>query len=83
MSNQTERRAEARHRTLKGGLIAFNGGRSTIDCKVRNLSPIGARLDVAAVMGIPDTFELAFGGQIVACRVIWRKLQELGVEFVR
>ncbi len=83
MSNQAERRAEVRHRTLKGGLIAFNGGRSTIDCRVRNLSPIGAKLEVDTILGIPDTFDLASGGETLACRVIWRKLRELGVEFVR
>lgn len=83
MPEQTDRRAEIRHRTLKGGLIAFNGGRSTIDCRVRNLSPIGARLEVTTVLGIPDTFELALGGEILACRVIWRKLSELGIEFAR
>ncbi len=83
MVDETERRAEVRHRTLKGGLIVFNGGRSTIDCRVRNLSPIGAKLEVAAILGIPDSFELAFGGETLACRVIWRTLRELGVEFAR
>src|ERR1043165_519975 len=33
-----ERRAIQRSRTLLGGKIVFNGGRSAFDCKVRNLT---------------------------------------------
>lgn len=42
-----ERRAVPRMRTLKGGTIVFNraGG---IDCRVRNVSPNGACLEVAS-----------------------------------
>src|ERR1035441_4489389 len=52
-----ERRQVPRHRTLKAGSIAFNrdGG---VDCRVRNLSPAGACLEVASQIGIPDDFVL-------------------------
>ena len=84
MSDTTEKRATERRRTLKGGRIIFNGGRSTIDCKVRNLSAQGARLEVPSVVGIPNTFDLQVGGDgLQGCRVAWRTLKELGVEFVR
>ena len=43
-----EKRASYRHRVLKQGTIAFRGG-GKIDCVVRNLSPGGARLEVATV----------------------------------
>ena len=54
---QEERRKIARHRTLKAGSISFNraGG---IDCRVRNLSPAGACLEVASQLGVPDDFVL-------------------------
>jgi hypothetical protein len=79
---QIENRLVPRHRTLKGGRIVFNAGRSTIDCTVRNLSGKGAKLLVSSVVGIPDTFDLLLDGHTrQPCRVIWRTLKELGVEF--
>lgn len=81
-SPDSENRQTQRRTTLKGGRIVFNAGRSTIDCKVRNLSPRGAKLQVASVVGIPDTFDLVLEGTSgQPCRVAWRTLKELGVEF--
>lgn len=77
-----ERRGALRHRTLKGGLIHFNDGRSTITCMVRNLSEHGARLRVESVIGIPDEFVLGLEhGARMAARVVWRRGNELGITF--
>jgi hypothetical protein len=78
-----ERRKQLRHRTLKSGLIAFNHA-STIECRVRNLSSIGACLEVAGPLGIPDEFLLLLDRNQLRknCRVIWRRSTRLGVEFV-
>jgi hypothetical protein len=77
-----ERRKVARHRTLKAGSIAFNraGG---IDCRVRNLSPSGACLEVANQVGIPDDFVLVVEHEHLTqpCHVIWRSGTRLGVAF--
>lgn len=81
-SPQTENRFAQRRTTLKAGRIVFNAGRSTIDATVRNLSGKGAKLQVSSVVGIPDTFDLLLDGHArQPCRVIWRTLKELGVEF--
>ena len=81
-TSQTDNRLAQRRTTLKGGRIVFNAGRSTIDATVRNLSPKGAKLQVSSVVGIPDTFDLLLGGHSrQPCRVVWRTLKELGVEF--
>jgi hypothetical protein len=78
----TENREIQRRTTLKGGRIVFNAGRSTIDCTVRNLSAKGAKLLVSSVVGIPDNFDLMLDGHSrQPCRVVWRTLKELGVEF--
>ncbi|MFD1944460.1 PilZ domain-containing protein [Paradevosia shaoguanensis] len=77
-----ERRQTQRHRTLKGASIVFNGGRSAIDCTVRNLSDAGANLRVTSILGIPDNFTLQMSDKTTrACRVVWRKAAELGVVF--
>ncbi len=77
-----ERRKLGRHRTLKAGSITFNraGG---IDCRVRNLSPIGACLEVASQLGIPDDFVLVIDADHLKqhCHVIWRTATRLGVAF--
>jgi hypothetical protein len=79
---EVERRKLPRHRTLKAGLIAFNSA-ATIECRVRNLSEIGACLEVASQVGIPDEFMLVVEHEQLKkkCRVIWRKPDRLGVEF--
>jgi hypothetical protein len=79
---EEERRGSIRHRTLKGGKIAMNEGFSTIDCTVRNLSPTGALLRVASVVGIPDAFQLVMSdGQKFDCVVQRRTATDIGVSF--
>ncbi|WP_375458328.1 PilZ domain-containing protein [uncultured Enterovirga sp.] len=78
-----EHRRAQRHRTLKGAHIVFNGGASTIDCMVRDLSETGARLKIASPVGIPDQFMLSLdSGEPHQCRVVWRRAKEIGVTFV-
>jgi PilZ domain len=77
-----ERRKIQRHRTLKSGCISFNRD-AGIDCRVRNLSPAGACLEVASQVGIPDDFTLVVESDQVhaPCHVIWRTATRIGVEF--
>jgi hypothetical protein len=77
-----ERCKAPRHRALKAGSISFNraGG---IDCRVRNISPAGACLEVASQIGIPDDFVLMVESDHLQqpCHVIWRTATRMGVEF--
>ena len=77
-----ERRKVQRHRTFKAGHINFNRAGS-IDCRVRNLSPAGACLEVASQVGIPDQFELWIESDHLhqPCHVIWRTATRMGVAF--
>ena len=77
-----ERRKVQRHRTLKAGSISFNRA-AGVDCRVRNLSPAGACLEVASQIGIPDEFVLVVAADHVKapCHVVWRTATRLGVEF--
>jgi len=79
-----EHRKFPRRRTLKGGRIVFNQGRSTINCMIRDLSPAGARLEVTSSVGIDDEFTLAFddGSRVQGCVVRRRSVTSLGVEFL-
>ncbi len=77
-----EQRDMARRRVLKPAKIAF-GRAGIIDCTLRNISDSGACLQVASPIGIPDTFNLLLdaGKTTRACRVLWRKDRQIGVEF--
>ena len=77
-----ERRRLQRLRALKAGTISFNraGG---INCRLRNMSPAGACLEVTSQVGIPDNFVLVVSYDKISqtCHVIWRSDTRLGVEF--
>ena len=77
-----ERRKLQRGRTLKAGTISFNraGG---IDCRVRNMSPGGACLEVSSQVDVPNDFVLVVGYDkfMQTCHVVWRSDTRLGVEF--
>jgi PilZ domain len=77
-----EKRRAQRHRALKSGSIRFNSDAS-IDCRVRNFSTVGACLEVASQIGIPDEFMLVIEHDHLkqSCHVIWRTATRLGVEF--
>ena len=77
----SEQRDKARRRVLKSGTIEF--GSYTIECTIRNLSDIGAALDVTSAVGIPDHFTLLLHAERVrkSCRVAWRKEKRIAVKF--
>ena len=77
-----EKRKAPRHRTLKAGNIRFNRA-AGIDCRVRNLSPAGACLEIASQFGIPEDFVLVIDADHLSrpCHVIWRTATRMGVAF--
>lgn len=76
-----ERRAQPRQRVFKAGTIEFDG--VGIDCTIRNLSAIGAGLEVASPAGIPHEITLNIRTREVRqhCYVVWRKEKHIGVAF--
>jgi hypothetical protein len=78
-----ERRKSPRNRTLKAGSIMFHRNNGGVDCWVRDLSPAGARLEVASQIDVPDNFVLwiEFDDLALPCHVIWRTVTRLGVKF--
>ena len=76
-----EKRMTPRHKVFKAGTIEFHGG--GVDCTVRNLSKIGAALDVASPLGIPEDITLVIPVDHLKqhCHVVWRKEKRIGVAF--
>ncbi len=78
-----ERRHAQRTRTLKAGKVEIDHRNPVLDCIVRNLSTHGALLLVPS-MAVPDEFVLTLGATRTRhdCRVVWRAIDRVGVEFV-
>ncbi len=83
MLNQDGRRAE-RIKSLLRAQISFNNHLSTVDCVIKNISPLGAKLLVNEAMSVPDQFELHVPrrGRTYVARMVWRDPEAVGVEFV-
>ena len=77
-----EKRVEPRHRVLKRGTLAFNGG-GGLDCMVRNISSSGARIDISNPVGIPEKFMLVIEADqfMRRCHTVWSSEQRIGVAF--
>jgi hypothetical protein len=77
---QSERRAAMRARLLKGGKIIV--GKGIIPCTVRNISDIGACLQLSTTVGVPASFGFVMAeSEARACRVVWRTETRLGIHF--
>ncbi len=79
-----ERRRTQRIRVLKQAYIIFNNRRSTLTCRIRDISSDGCRLKLANTSMVPEEFIIYFptDGRERPCRVAWRGLGQLGVKFL-
>ena len=77
-----ERRGAAARRTaLKSCRIVYPGG--SVECRVRNISDGGARLELSGQQLLPHSFELHITGMPVrTCSLRWAKDNLVGVQFV-
>ena len=81
-SPQSNRR-EDRRTILKGAKVVFNNGKGVLVCRVRDLSPGGARLEFPPRQALPDSFDLHVTGQPVRhCERRWTRNNIVGVRFV-
>lgn len=77
------RRRNRRDRVLFRGKIALDDGFSTIDCVIRDLSPLGARVTVEDHAVIPRTLSLTVIDTGRTFRAVrrWQRGQSIGLEF--
>ena len=78
-----ERRKFARARVIKSAKLVV-GTSSVVDCVVRNLTNTGARVEVPNTAALPENLVLTFDGgrSMRSCRLVWRTVNETGVEFL-
>src|SRR5438309_3573242 len=79
-----EARRSERLRSLLRARIIFNGGNSTIECLIRNVSADGMRLQLAESLSVPGEFDLEVPhkGRSYRARLVWRGDGMIGVAFV-
>ena len=81
----SESRKFRRHRTFKAGKIILNNRCSVIDCKVKDRSFRGAKLDVQGWTELPNQFELQMlpESRTLPVRLVWQRGNAAGVNFSR
>ncbi len=78
-----KRRGQDRRTILKGAKVVFNGGKSVLVCRVRDLSAGGARLEFPPRTTLPEKFELhVTGSPMQRCELRWFKRNIAGVQFL-
>ncbi len=79
-----DRRRDRRARVLHGARIDFVEQPITIDCRVRDLSSHGARLETEHADHLPQQFSVAVDDtdETAIAKRIWTKDGEVGVVFV-
>jgi hypothetical protein len=76
-----EKRVTPRHRVLKSAFIVISEKAPKLECTVRNISELGAALQVSTTVGIPPHFDVIVDGVRHRCRSIWRTDTKIGVAF--
>lgn len=77
------RRGQDRRTVIKGAKVVFNNGRSVMVCRVRDLSPSGARLEFPPRQALPEAFELhVTGSPVRRCERRWVRKNIVGVRFL-
>ena len=72
-------RAAPRRSVLKGAYLVWDNS-PAYACLVRNISDTGACLQVNDP--VPNGFTLILNDIRRACRVVWRKQNRIGIEFI-
>ncbi len=79
-----ETRKVERARAILGAHIIFNNRNSTIDCQIRNISRVGAKLVLSSSVTLPEEFDIDVPqkGKTYRARLCWRDEDSAGIEFV-
>ena len=83
--NSADQRREVRQRSFLGAKLVYGDGAFTVDCVVRNLSAIGARVKLPEGQAVPAQvyFLEMRSGVAYEARVAWKHHPEIGLEFTR
>ena len=79
----SNRREQMRRTVIKGARIVYNERKSTLDCRIRDMSEEGARIDLMTQQLLPHEFELQMAGTPARrCGLCWARGTFIGVRFL-
>jgi hypothetical protein len=83
-SKPVEARRSMRVRTFLHARIRYGDGAISTECTVNQLSEVGARINIASSVALPDVFEIAVPQRGISRRakLIWRKDDQVAVDFL-
>ncbi|MEL7273421.1 MAG: PilZ domain-containing protein [Pseudomonadota bacterium] len=69
----------------KSATISVDGADRILPCTVRDISKTGARVSITNPAAVPQTLLLIIRSEnlVARARVVWRKVNEIGVQFLR
>ena len=78
-----ERRRSERRKLLRTATVTYEGLRWPMPCVLLDISQNGARLSMPA-QDFPDEFQLLVESEALSrrCLVVWRRGDEVGVDFL-
>lgn len=81
--NVDNKRQSERARSFLRGEIVHSNGASRTECTIRDISEVGARIQVPRSVTLPEYFELSIPqkGRHERAKIIWIKDGEIGVVF--
>jgi hypothetical protein len=82
-SRSPEARRSKRTRTFLQARISYGDGAISAECTVNQLSDVGARINIAGSIALPDAFDIVIPqkGTSRRARLIWRNEDQVGVAF--
>ena len=78
-----ERRRVPRQKSFLRGCLYFDKRRGALDCLIRDISDLGARIIFSENVTVPDTVELHIPqrNKTLRAQVQWRRGDEIGLSF--
>jgi hypothetical protein len=78
-----DRRPELRERTLLGGVLVWDLGRTRLNCKIRDITAGGARVAIPLDVYFPNSLYLISVREHLAhdAQIVWRTGGEIGLSF--
>ncbi len=78
-----ERRSHLRRKVLFGGVIVYERGRGTFDCRIRDLTESGVKISISRAQTLPPDFYFISIKDRLAhkARIAWRAGDEAGLTF--
>lgn len=83
MTALIERRSVGRTTISKAALLFFSAQPGVFACMVRNITSVGARIELSHPDMLPTNFEQSFDNfyTVRKCRPIWRRRDSIGIAF--